>query len=56
MALVNQLVDREPSRYQEVAQQQVWWDAMVEEFTSIMQNDVWEVVPRPRDRAVVGSH
>ena len=28
---------------------------MVEEYPSIMQNDVWEVVPRPTDRAVVGS-
>eukprot|EP00253_Pinus_taeda_P017436 PITA_17436 len=28
---------------------------MVEEYTSIMVNDVWEVVPRPQDRSVVGS-
>ena len=28
---------------------------MVEEYNSIMTNDVWEVVPRPQDRAVVGS-
>ena len=28
---------------------------MVGEYSSIMQNDVWEVVPRPIDRAVVGS-
>eukprot|EP00253_Pinus_taeda_P003323 PITA_03323 len=30
-------------------------DAMVEEYNSIMVNDVWEVVPRPQDRSVVGS-
>eukprot|EP00253_Pinus_taeda_P005531 PITA_05531 len=30
-------------------------DAMVEEYSSIMTNDVWEVVPRPQDRSVVGS-
>ena len=29
---------------------------MVEECSSIIQNDVWEVVPRPIDRTVVGSH
>ena len=29
---------------------------MVEEYSSIMQNDVWEVVPKPTDREVVGSH
>lgn len=28
---------------------------MVEEYNSIMVNDVWEVVPRPQDRLVVGS-
>ena len=28
---------------------------MVEEYNSIMQNGVWEIVPRPIDRAVVGS-
>jgi len=28
---------------------------MVEEYSSIMTNDVWEVVPWPIDRLVVGS-
>ena len=28
---------------------------MVEEYISIMMNDVWEVVPRPQNRSVVGS-
>eukprot|EP00253_Pinus_taeda_P017294 PITA_17294 len=28
---------------------------MIEEYNSIMVNDVWEVVPRPQDRSVVGS-
>ena len=28
---------------------------MVDEYNSIMVNDVWEVVPRPQDRSVVGS-
>ena len=28
---------------------------MVEEYSSIMMNDVWEVVPRPQDRSVVSS-
>ena len=26
---------------------QVWRDAMMEEYNSIMKNGVWEVVPRP---------
>ena len=29
---------------------------MVEEYNSIMKNDVWEVVPRPIDKLVVSSH
>ena len=45
----------EPSSFQEAAQHQVWVDAMVEEYSSIMTNEVWEVVPRPQDRLVVGS-
>ena len=28
---------------------------MVEESESIMKNSVWEVVPRPTDKSVVGS-
>lgn len=30
-------------------------DAMVEEYNSIMTNDVWEVVLRPKDQTIVGS-
>ena len=45
----------EPSSFQEAVQHQVWVDATVEEYSSIMMNDVWEVVPRPEDRSVVGS-
>ena len=45
----------EPSSFQEVVQHQVWADAMVEEYNSIMTNDVWEVVPRPEDILVLGS-
>ena len=28
---------------------------MVEEYDSIMKNQVWEVVPRPQGKKVVGS-
>lgn len=56
MALVSHLVDSDSSVHQEVAQQHVWQDVMVEKYTSIMENDVWEVVLRPTYKAVVGSH
>jgi hypothetical protein len=47
MAMVTSITESEPSSYEEAASQQVWREAMVEEYVSIMKNDVWEVVPRP---------
>jgi len=44
-----------PASFKEAAQHQVWLDAMVEEYNSIMVNDVYEVVSRPQDKFVVGS-
>ena len=55
MALVRQIMESKSSNYKEASQQQVWQDVMVEEYTSIMHNDVWKVVPRPTNRVVVGS-
>jgi hypothetical protein len=34
---------------------QVWKDAMIEEYESILKNDVWAVVPRPHGKSVVTS-
>ena len=28
---------------------------MVEEYQSILKNDVWEIIPRPKDKSVVSS-
>jgi hypothetical protein len=33
----------------------VWRDAMMEEYQSIMKNDVWYIVPRPERKSVVTS-
>jgi len=33
----------------------MWVDSMVEEYDSIMKNNVWEVVPRLENKLVVGS-
>eukprot|EP00253_Pinus_taeda_P014750 PITA_14750 len=55
MALVTSIVDSEPFSYEEAANQQVWREAMMEEYSSIMKNDVWEVVPRPEGKSVVTS-
>ena len=52
---MRQLVNVEPSSYKEAASQHVWVDAMIEEYSSIMKNDVWEVVPKQTRKLVVTS-
>jgi hypothetical protein len=55
MALISSILDSEPSSFQEAIDQQVWQDAMVEEYTSIMKNNVWDIVSRPKLRSTVSS-
>ena len=52
---MSNILDSEPSTYDEVVGQQCWKEAMMEEYESIMKNDVWEVVPRPNGKLVVTS-
>ena len=55
VALMSSILDLEPSTYDEAAGQQCWKEAMMEEYESIMKNDVWEVVSRPDGKSVVTS-
>ena len=55
MAQVTSLRDTVPDTYEEASAHQVWRDAMMEEYNSIMKNEVWEVVPRPEGKSVVTS-
>ena len=55
MALMTELINSKPSNFREAAQHDVWQESMVEEYDSIMKNQVWEVVPRPQGKKVVGS-
>ena len=41
MALMYDLVDKEPTCFEEAIKQKEWNDAMVEEFQSIIKNNVW---------------
>lgn len=41
--------------FEEAVKHRVWKDAMNEEYKSIMKNNVWYVVPRPKDKSVVIS-
>ena len=47
MAPMAELIEIEPSSFEEVVYQPVWVDAMVEEYEYIRKNNVWEVVLRP---------
>ena len=49
------LVDKEPTCFEEAIKLKEWADAMVEEYQSIINNDVWEVVPIPKDKSVLSS-
>ena len=46
------LVDQEPTSYEEVVQKKEWVEAMTEEYQSIMKNDVWDIVPKPKGKSV----
>ena len=40
---------------EEAIQKKEWADAMTKEYQSIIKNDVWEIVPRPKSKDVVSS-
>jgi hypothetical protein len=49
------LLDEEPTTFEEAVQKKQWKEDMTEEHQSIMKNDVWEIVPRPKEKLVVTS-
>ena len=55
MDLITDLVEIELSSLYEAVEKPVWVDEMVEEYKSNVKNNVWEVVPRPTEKSVVGS-
>jgi hypothetical protein len=55
IAELNHVIDSKPSTFDEDAMHKVWKDAMVEEYESMLKNDVWEVVPIPQGKSVVTS-
>jgi transposase InsO family protein len=54
-AYMTKLLDEEPTTFEEAVQKGQWKEAMTEEHQSIMKNDVWEIVPRPKEKSVVTS-
>ena len=55
MALTGNLIDEEPTCFEEASNKEEWMDSTIEEYQSILKNDVWEVVPRLKDKLVVSS-
>ena len=52
---MSHIIDFEPSCYEEASSQPVWRDVMMEEYQSIMKNDVWDIIWRPEGKFVVAS-
>jgi hypothetical protein len=55
MVLMCDLIEKEPTCLEEAIQKKEWVDAMTEECQSIIKNDVWEIIPRPKNKDVVSS-
>jgi hypothetical protein len=53
--LMTSLVNAKPSTFEEAINKKEWKVVMMEEYQSIMNNDVWEVVLRPKENSVVTS-
>ena len=49
------LVNQEPTNYEEAIQKKEWVESMIEEYQSIMKNDVLDIVPKPEGKSVVPS-
>jgi hypothetical protein len=47
--------DAQPYSFEEADKLQVWKDAMLEEYSSIIKNNVWDIVSRPKNKSVVSS-
>jgi hypothetical protein len=55
VALMSNISDAEPSSFEKANKLQVWKDVMLEEYRSIIKNNVWDIVLRPKDKSVVSS-
>jgi hypothetical protein len=52
---MSHIIDSKPSCYEDATSHPVWRDAMMEEYQSIMKNDVWDIVLRLEGKSVVTS-
>jgi hypothetical protein len=50
VSLMRSISDAKPSSFEEADKLQVWKDSMLEEYRSIIKNNVWDIVSRPKDK------
>jgi hypothetical protein len=55
MALMCDLLENEITCFEEAIQKKEWVDAMIKVYQSIIKNDVWEIVSRPKSKDAVSS-
>ena len=55
MALMCDLLEKEPTLFEEDIQKKEWEDAIIEEYQSIIKNNVWKIVPIPKSKDVISS-
>jgi hypothetical protein len=53
MALMCDLIEKEPTCFEEAIQKKEWVDAMIEQYQSIIKNNVWEIVPKPKNMLIL---
>ena len=49
------LAQFEPKKVEEALQDENWVDSMHQELDQFVRNDVWELVPRPKDTYEIGT-
>ena len=47
VALMCDLVGKEPTCFEAAVQNEEWVEDMTEEYQTTMNNDVWDIVPKP---------
>lgn len=45
----------EPSNYAKASKEKGWWDTMEEELSHIKKNETSNLVPRPKNKNVIGT-
>ena len=53
VALMSEVIKSKPPNVEEALNNQVWKDATIEEYQSILKSDAWDIVSKPKGKSVV---